>query len=152
MLPLKTSLSCLTVLAYQPSLICKHFITHSVLFIFSVLRVKQTSLLNSRQYISAKQGLEFAETAIKTTRLTYISQKNKLDNAFRHYKLSKDDYDNQTNELKSQYEIDCAPWTIYVERLTRLIEQYSSSSPSKLQRNNKRTLNQTSSNQKPSTY
>ncbi|CAF5195109.1 unnamed protein product, partial [Rotaria magnacalcarata] len=40
--------------------------------------VRQTSLLNNRQYISAKEGLEFAETAIRTTKSSYASQLNKL--------------------------------------------------------------------------
>ncbi|CAF3926465.1 unnamed protein product, partial [Rotaria sp. Silwood1] len=62
--------------------------------------VKQTCLFNNRQYVSAKEGLEFAETAIKTTRSTYTSQQNKLDNLFCTGALSKDDYDKQTNQLK----------------------------------------------------
>ncbi|CAF0749457.1 unnamed protein product [Rotaria sordida] len=105
--------------------------------------VKQTALLNNRQYVTAKQGLEFAETAVKTTRSTYISQQNKIDNSFSTGILSKDDYDKQTNRLKHQVEIDCAPWEIYVKKLTQLIEQYPSQSET--QRTNKRTFNQSSS-------
>ncbi|CAF2638065.1 unnamed protein product [Rotaria sp. Silwood2] len=109
--------------------------------------VKQTSLLNNRQYVSAKEGLEFAETAIRTTRSTYSSQQNKLDNSFSIGTLSKDDYDKQTNRLKHQVEIDCAPWEIYVKKLTQLIEHYPSQSET--QQNNKRTFNQSSSMKKP---
>jgi hypothetical protein len=102
-------------------------------------RVKQTSLFNNQQYISAKQGLEFAETAIKTTRLTYTSQQNKLENSLRTCVFSKDDYDKQTAQLKRQFEIDCAPWEVYVKKLKQLIEQYSP------QQTNKRILDQSSS-------
>ncbi|CAF3462891.1 unnamed protein product [Rotaria sp. Silwood1] len=105
--------------------------------------VKQTCLFNNRQYVSAKEGLEFAETAIKTTRSTYTSQQNKLDNSFCTGALSKDDYDKQTNQLKQQVEIDCVPWEMYVKKLTQLIDQYSLQSET--QRNNKRTFNQSSS-------
>ncbi|CAF5168139.1 unnamed protein product, partial [Rotaria sp. Silwood1] len=90
-----------------------------------------------------KEGLEFAETAIKTTRSTYTSQQNKLDNLFCTGALSKDDYDKQTNQLKQQVEIDCVPWEMYVKKLTQLIDQYSLQSET--QRNNKRTFNQSSS-------
>ncbi len=102
-------------------------------------RVKQTSLFNNQQYTSAKQGLEFAETAIKTTKLTYTSQQNKLENSLRMNTLSKDNYDKQTDQLKRQFEIDCAPWEVYVKKLRQLIEQYSP------QRNYKRILEQSSS-------
>jgi hypothetical protein len=127
------------VLVYQLSLNCKNSIKPSISFIFSNFRVKQTSLLNNQQYSSAKQGLEFAETAIKTTKLTYTSQRNKLDHSFRTGTLSKDDYDKQTNQLKYQFEIDHAPWEIYVKKLSQLIEQYSP------QQNHKRILEQSSS-------
>ncbi len=136
-------------LVYQPSLNCKNSIISSISFVFSSkFRVKQTSLLNNQQYTSAKQGLEFAETAIKTTNLTYKSQQNKLDNSFRNSTLSKDDYDKQTNQLKYQFEIDCAPWEVYIKKLSQLIEQYSPQSES--QRNNKRILEQSLSIKKPS--
>ncbi|CAM4781327.1 unnamed protein product [Rotaria magnacalcarata] len=108
--------------------------------------VRQTSLLNNRQYISAKEGLEFAETAIRTTKSSYASQLNKLDNSFSTNKLSQEDYDKQTFRLKRQLEIDCAPWELYVKKLSRLIEQYSSKSEP--QQNNKRTFNQSSSMKK----
>ncbi len=104
--------------------------------------MKQTSLFNNQQYTSAKQGLEFAETAIKTTKLTYTSQQNKLENSLRTGVLSKDDYDKQTDQLKRQFEIDCAPWEVYVKKLRQLIQQYSP------QRNNKRILEQSSSKKK----
>lgn len=111
---------------------------------FSVkFRVKQKSLLNNQQYISAKQGLEFATTAIKSTNLTYKSQQNKLDNSFRNGTLTKVAYDKQTEQLKSQFELDCAPWEIYVKKLSELIEKYSSQSET--QGNNKRLLKQSPS-------
>ncbi|CAF4194658.1 unnamed protein product, partial [Rotaria magnacalcarata] len=112
--------------------------------------VRQTSLLNNRQYISAKEGLEFAETAIRTTKSSYASQLNKLDNSFSTNKLSQEDYDKQTFRLKHQLEIDCAPWDLYVKKLSRLIEQYSSKSEP--QQNNKRTFNQSSSMKKLRKY
>jgi len=137
------------VLVYQLSLNCKNFIKSSISFVFvSKFRVKQTSLFNNQQYTSAKQGLEFAETAIKTTKLTYKSQQNKLDNSFHNGTLSKDDYDKQTNQLKYQLEIDCTPWGVYVKKLSQLIEQYSSQF--EFQRNSKRIFEESSSNKKTS--
>ncbi|CAF1197482.1 unnamed protein product [Adineta steineri] len=110
--------------------------------------VKQTSLLNNQQFTAAKQGLEFAETAIKTTKLTFVSQQNKLDNSFHNSSLTKDDYDKRINQLKHQFELDCAPWQIYVKKLSHLIEQYSSQSDS--QKTNKRIFEQSSSSKQKS--
>ncbi|UJR23006.1 hypothetical protein I4U23_026032 [Adineta vaga] len=108
--------------------------------------VKQTSLLNTQQFTAAKQGLEFAETAIKTTKLTFTSQHNKLDHSFRSGILTKDDFDRQINQLKHQFQLDCAPWEAYIKKLSHLIEQYSSQTEP--QRNNKRLLEQSSSMKK----
>ncbi|CAF1202196.1 unnamed protein product [Adineta steineri] len=110
--------------------------------------VKQTSLLNNQQFTAAKQGLEFAETAIKTTKLTFVSQQNKLDNSFHNSSLTKDDYDKRINQLKHQFELDCAPWQIYVKKLSHLIEQYSSQPDS--QKTNKRIFEQSSSSKQKS--
>jgi hypothetical protein len=116
---------------------------------FCIFRVKQTSLLSNQQYASAKEGLKFAETAIKTTQLTFTSKQNKLDSSFHNEMLTKDEYDRQMNQLKDQFQIDCGPWELYVKKLTHLIEQYSSQTEP--QRNNKRLLEQSSSLKKKST-
>ncbi|CAF1164398.1 unnamed protein product [Adineta ricciae] len=105
--------------------------------------VKQTSLRNDHQCTAAKDGLNFAETAIKTTRLTFTSQQNKLDHSLRTGALTKADYDKQINQLKHQLELDCAPWQAYVKKLSQLIDQYGSRTESL--RNNKRELEQSSS-------
>jgi hypothetical protein len=130
-------------LVYQPYLDCKNITISFISLVFSIFRVKQTSLLNNQQYTSAKQGLEFAQTAIKTTQLSHTSQKIKLDNSFRNGLVSKDDYDQKMDHLKRQFEIDSAPWGVYVEKLSQLIEQYSSQSEP--QQNNKRLLEQSPS-------
>lgn len=90
--------------------------------------------------------MEFAETAIKTARLTNASQQCKLEQAFCAGTLSKDEYDKQMHQLKHQFEIDRAPWEVYVKKLSQLIVQYSSKPEP--QRNSKRTLNQCSSAKK----
>ncbi len=135
-------------LVYQQSRICKNFIPYPIPLKFYISRVKQTSLLNNQQYTSAKEGLKFAETAIKTTQLTFTSKLNKLDNSFHNETLTKDEYDKQINQLKDQFRIDCGPWELYVKKLTHLIEQYSSQTEP--QRNNKRLLEQSSSLKKKS--
>lgn len=94
-------------------------------------RVKQKSLHNNQQYTSAKEGLAFAETAIKSTMCTYTSQQTKLEESFRQNVLSKDQYDQQIEKLTRQYEIDRAPWDLYVKKLTELVEQYSPQNESK---------------------
>jgi hypothetical protein len=100
--------------------------------------VKQTSLLNHQQLISARQGLEFAQTAVKTTKLKHVSQQTKLDSSFSMGTLIKDEYDQQTIQLRKQFEIDTAPWETYVKKLSQLIEQYSGESQTS--RSNKRML------------
>lgn len=56
-------------------------------------------------------------------------------------KLSKEEYDKETNRLKNQAKSDCAPWRVYAEKLGELIEKYTSENQSS--QINKRSLNQT---------
>ena len=98
---------------------------HQYLFRF---RVKQTNLLNDQQLASAKEGLNFAQTAIKTTQLTYTSQQAKLDQSLAKGIITREEYDRQKQQLHQQIELDLSPWQIYVNKLTHLIEQYASKS------------------------
>ena len=88
--------------------------------------MKQSSLLNAQQYSSAQQGLQFAQTALKSSQLTYTSQETKLSQSFQQGSLTEDEYHRQLQQLQQQSKADAAPWEIYVKKLTDLIEKYSS--------------------------
>ncbi|CAF1199024.1 unnamed protein product, partial [Rotaria magnacalcarata] len=71
----------------------------------------------------------------------YEAFKTHLKTIFPTYDVKKDGKMSQ-----KEFQIDCAPWDLYVKKLSRLIEQYSSKSEP--QQNNKRTFNQSSSMKK----